>query len=113
MPSVSSTSTPSVESMIGGLDGVRVIEMGGPPGAFGTALLGDHGADVIRIARPAAGASVGASVGLSQGSPMDRNRRALAVDMTHPAAASAVLALVEKADVFIEGFRPGVTERMG
>lgn len=99
--------------MIGGLEGVRIIEMGGPPGAFGTALLGDHGADVIRIARPAAGASVGASVGLNKGSPMDRNRRAIAVDMTHPAAAEAVLKLVEKADVMIEGFRPGVTERMG
>src|SRR5712691_11064795 len=99
--------------MSGALDGVRIVEMGGPPGAFGTMLLADHGADVIRVARPAAGASVGAVTGLAKGSPLDRGKRAVAIDLGHPRGSEALLALVERADVFVEGFRPGVAERRG
>ncbi|MDO8390355.1 MAG: CaiB/BaiF CoA-transferase family protein [Actinomycetota bacterium] len=97
----------------GALLGVKVIEMGGPPGAFGSMFLADHGAEVLRIGRPAAGASVGATVGLMRGQPMDRGKRAVSIDLSRPEGVHVLRDLISRADVFIEGFRPGVTERMG
>ena len=94
----------------GALAGVRVLEIGGVgPGPFAGMLLADHGADVLRIARaePVTDALMGPS------NPTLRGRSSVAIDLKHPAGREAVLRLCEQADALIEGFRPGVMERLG
>lgn len=97
--------------MPGPLAGLKVIEMVGlGPAPFCAMLLADQGADVIRIDRPGA---VGA-LGLPPKYDVPaRGRRSLAIDLRRPGAVDAVLDLVAQADVLIEGFRPGVMERLG
>ncbi|WP_370326748.1 CaiB/BaiF CoA transferase family protein [Euzebya sp.] len=98
----------------GPLAGVRVLEVQGiGPGPFAAMVLADLGADVIRIDRTAAG-------GLTlEGPPgqghdvMGRSRRSVAVDLKQARGVELVLQLVATADVLIEGFRPGVAERLG
>jgi alpha-methylacyl-CoA racemase len=92
----------------GPLAGVRVVELGGiGPGPFCGMVLGDLGAEVIRVDRPAeAGRPAPFPV-------LHRNRRSIAVDLKDPAGARAVLSIVDTSDALIEGFRPGVAERMG
>ena len=98
--------------MTGPLHGVRVIELAGiGPGPFAAMVLSDMGADVVRVDRTAAvrqGADVPPSRDL-----LGRGRRSIAVDLKHPDGIETVLRLVEGADVLIEGYRPGVTERLG
>ncbi|MFE9421598.1 CaiB/BaiF CoA transferase family protein [Kitasatospora sp. NPDC006697] len=94
----------------GPLAGVRVVELAGiGPGPFAAMLLGDLGADVVRVDRPG-------------GSPLaqphrfdlaNRNKRSVLVDLKAADGAERVLALVERADLLIEGYRPGVAERLG
>jgi alpha-methylacyl-CoA racemase len=89
--------------MAGTLSKLRVVELGGiGPGPHAARLLADLGADVVRISRP-------------DGDPCDMlpGRRRVPADLKDPAARDAVLGLVEHADVVIEGFRPGVAERLG
>ncbi|MBW3668429.1 MAG: CoA transferase [Actinobacteria bacterium] len=97
--------------MSGPLSGIKIIELAGiGPGPFAAMLLADMGADVIRVDRAGAvrpGAS-GPSWDL-----LNRGRRSIGVDLKSADGAEAVLRLVEQADVLIEGFRPGVTERLG
>jgi alpha-methylacyl-CoA racemase len=89
----------------GQLAGVKVVEMAGiGPGPFGTMLLGDLGAQIIRVERKGAGGTGPAS---------DRNRVALGVDLKSEAGRDAVLDLIASADVLVEGFRPGVMEKLG
>ncbi|MEU4641463.1 CaiB/BaiF CoA-transferase family protein [Micromonospora sp. NPDC023814] len=96
----------------GPLAGIRVIELGGiGPGPFAGMMLADMGADVVRVDR-AGHVGVAAPHGSSH-QVLDRGRRSLAVDLKHPAAADVVLNLVANADVLLEGFRPGVAERLG
>ncbi|MEE4496236.1 CaiB/BaiF CoA transferase family protein [Streptomyces sp. BE230] len=92
----------------GPLAGIRVVELGGlGPGPFCGMLLGDLGAEVIRVDRPAeAGAPTRHPV-------LHRGRTSIAVDLKHPAGADAVLRVIATADAVIEGFRPGAVERMG
>jgi alpha-methylacyl-CoA racemase len=94
----------------GPLAGVRVVELAGiGPGPFAAMLLADMGADVIRVDRAAGGGGplpVRADV-------LARGRRSLAVDLKDPRGAGVVLRLAEGADVLLEGFRPGVAERLG
>lgn len=93
---------------MGPLAGVRVVEMAGiGPCPFCGTLLSDMGADVIRVERPGMAAPAGRNGALSRG------RRSLALDLRQPGAAEAVLRLVERADILIEGYRPGVMERLG
>ena len=98
--------------MTGPLDGFRVVEMGGiGPTPFAGALLGDLGADVLRIDRIA-------KPGVEPDLPprfdfYNRNKRSVAFDLKKPKAVAAVLDLVAKADALIEGFRPTVMERLG
>ncbi|MBL7257940.1 CaiB/BaiF CoA transferase family protein [Paractinoplanes lichenicola] len=88
------------------LTGVRVLELAGlAPGPFGCMLLADLGADVVRVDRP------GGS-GMPPG-PLDRNRRTVTLDLKNPSDSAALLSLVERADVLVEGYRPGVAERLG
>jgi alpha-methylacyl-CoA racemase len=96
----------------GPLAGVRVVEMAGiGPGPFCAMMLADMGAEVLRIDRPGA-----ADLGLPvepRFSVLHRGRRSVALDLKQPAAIAAVKRLVVKADALIEGFRPGVMERLG
>ena len=90
--------------MAGPLTGLRVIELAGiGPGPHAAMILGDLGADVVRIDRPGAAGS----------DPMLRNRRFVIADLKSEQGRDLVLKLVAKADVLIEGYRPGVTERLG
>ncbi len=96
--------------MAGPLEGVRVVEIGGiGPGPFAAMLLGDMGAEIIRVDRP----SAICRNRLRNLDIMLRNRRSIAVDMKSPLGRSVVLDLLPAADVLIEGFRPGVMERLG
>jgi alpha-methylacyl-CoA racemase len=93
--------------MAGPLQGVRVIEMAAiGPVPFCAMMMADMGADVIRVDRKASDASPAINA-------VDRGRRSIAVDLKQPAASQAILKLIETADVLIEGFRPGVMERLG
>ncbi|POM23297.1 Succinyl-CoA:(R)-benzylsuccinate CoA-transferase subunit BbsF [Actinomadura rubteroloni] len=95
----------------GPLDGVRVIELAGiGPGPFAAMLLADLGADVIRVDRASAVAGAGATGGTDF---TNRGKRSIAIDLKSDAGRDVVLRMVEKADVLVEGFRPGVTERLG
>ena len=92
--------------MPGPLHGLRIIELAGiGPGPFAAMMLADHGAEVIRIDRP--GARIDAR------DPLLRSRRLVAIDLKSPDGIARVRDLVKTADGLIEGFRPGVTERLG
>jgi alpha-methylacyl-CoA racemase len=94
----------------GPLCGLRVIELGGiGPGPFAAMLFADMGADVIRIERPGPVADERTTAA----DVLQRGRRSVVLDLHRPEGAEALLALVESADVLIEGFRPGVMERLG
>jgi alpha-methylacyl-CoA racemase len=94
------------------LHGVRVIEMAGlGPGPYCAMLLADMGADVVRVDRPGGGALPGAPD--PERDVLNRGRRSIALDLKDPDAVRTLLALVEKADALVEGYRPGVMERLG
>jgi alpha-methylacyl-CoA racemase len=94
---------------MGPLQGIRVIEVAGiGPGPFAAMVLADLGADVVRVERPGPGDPDAARFDV-----LARGRRSLAVDLKAPGAAALVLRLVEGADALLEGFRPGVAERLG
>ncbi|MDW3217294.1 MAG: CaiB/BaiF CoA-transferase family protein [Acidimicrobiales bacterium] len=97
--------------MAGPLAGVRVIELAGLGALpFGTLKLADMGAEVVRVDRLA---EVPAEKVPGPYSSWDRGRRSIAVDLKQPSGVETVLRLAEDADVFLEAFRPGVTERLG
>ena len=97
---------------MGPLAGITIIELAGiGPGPFAAMLLSDMGANIIRIDR-AAGDEPGIRVPYRM-NVMNRGRRSVAVNLKSPAGVETVLKLIEKADGLIEGFRPGVTERLG
>jgi alpha-methylacyl-CoA racemase len=98
--------------MSGPLQGVKVIELAGiGPAPYACMLLADAGAEVIRLERAPAGGA------LAPPGPywdlLNRSRPSVGVDLKRPEAVELVLDLVEQADVLIEGFRPGVVERLG
>jgi alpha-methylacyl-CoA racemase len=97
---------------MGPLAGVRVVEIAGiGPGPFAAMMLADMGADVVRVDR--AGNVWGGDPANPPRDIMNRGRRSIGVDLKNPAGVETVLSMVEKADALIEGFRPGVTERLG
>ncbi|HEY6316717.1 MAG TPA: CaiB/BaiF CoA-transferase family protein, partial [Acidimicrobiia bacterium] len=90
---------------------MKVVELVGiGPGPFAAMMLADLGADVLRIHRVES-----VEHGFDPGGVpvLDRNRRSVGVDLKHPEGVETVLRLVESADALLEGFRPGVTERLG
>jgi alpha-methylacyl-CoA racemase len=94
----------------GPLAGVRVVEMtSAAPAPFACMMLADMGAEVLRVDR---GDRVGRPP-LRPVDPLARSRRSVAVDTKSPAGAQVVLRLAARADVLVEGFRPGVMERLG
>jgi alpha-methylacyl-CoA racemase len=96
----------------GPLTGVRVVELAAiGPVPYGVMLLADLGADVIRVDRAAA--AQGALGGEASMIGLSRNRRSLAVDLKTVEGVEVVRRLTAQADVLVEGFRPGVAERLG
>src|SRR5262245_29421619 len=99
------------EGNVGPLTGVRILELAGiGPGPMGAMMLGDLGADVIRIDRPSAEGDAGIP---QRFRVHERSRRSLIVDLRHPDGVAVVLRLAARADALIDPFRPGVTERLG
>jgi alpha-methylacyl-CoA racemase len=95
---------------MGPLDGVRVIEIASlAPAPFGCMILSDLGADVLRVDR-ADGAGPDAAAPID---PLVRGRRSIAINLKEPAGIDLLLTLAQDADVLVEGFRPGVAERLG
>jgi alpha-methylacyl-CoA racemase len=103
------TATPP-QSASGPLSGLRMIELAGiGPGPWAAMMFSDMGAEVIRIDRPAPTSSyVPAALDIAR-----RGRKSVALDLRHPEGVATVLRLVGNADVLMEGFRPGVAERLG
>ena len=98
--------------MSGPLTGYRIIEIAGiGPGPFAAMMLADMGAEVIRVER--AQAVRGPAPATAHWDVLLRGRRNVALDLKHPDGVATLLELVEKADALIEGFRPGVMERLG
>jgi alpha-methylacyl-CoA racemase len=94
--------------MAGPLHGLRVVELAGiGPGPHASMILGDLGADVVRIDRPSKNPGAVAKDATA------RNRRIVNTDLKSDEGRELVLKLIAKADVLVEGFRPGVTERLG
>src|ERR1044072_2234282 len=95
---------------MGPLKGYRIVEIAGiGPGPFACMMLADMGADVIRLERPTGPRGL-------EGVPanvLNRSRRSVGIDLKHPDAIELTLRLVEGADALLEGFRPGVAERLG
>jgi alpha-methylacyl-CoA racemase len=93
---------------VGPLTGIRVVEMAGiGPGPFTAMMLSDLGAEVIRVDRLShKGTGHRANV-------LNRGRKSIAVDLKNPRGVETTLRLIEQADVVLEGFRPGVMERLG
>ncbi len=102
------------------LSGIRVLDMAPLlPGAFATMWLGDLGADVIKVESPDVAANYTRFIGDSVGglgpyfAAINRNKRSIVLDLKRPAGQEAVRRLAARADILVEGFRPGVAERLG
>jgi alpha-methylacyl-CoA racemase len=98
------------DGSVGPLAGLKVVELAGiGPGPYAAMLLADMGAEVVRVERPGRqGSSVPPELDV-----LRRNRRSVVLDLRDPRGVQAVLQMVAQADVLVEGFRPGVTERLG
>jgi alpha-methylacyl-CoA racemase len=97
---------------MGPLAGITVIEIAGiGPGPFCAMMLADMGAEVVRVDR--ADNVRGGDPDLPPADLLSRGRRSIGVDLKSPDGVEVVLALVERSDAIIEGFRPGVAERLG
>lgn len=97
---------------VGPLAGYRIVEIAGiGPGPFAAMMLADMGAEVIRIDRPQA--VRGPAPSKPHFDVLLRGRRSIAIDIKNPDGLETLLALIQHADALIEGFRPGVMERLG
>ncbi|MEE9416378.1 MAG: CaiB/BaiF CoA-transferase family protein [Acidimicrobiales bacterium] len=97
---------------MGPLQGIKVLELAGiGPGPFCGMMLADMGAEVIRIDR--AGSVRGGDPDVPPADVLGRGRKSIGIDLKSEAGRDLVLEMVESADVLFEGFRPGVTERLG
>jgi len=93
---------------MGPLQGLRIVELAGiGPGPFCAMMLADMGAEVVRVDRKSAAGSGSAN------DVMNRGRRSIALDLKKPEGIGACLKLIDQADALLEGFRPGVMERLG
>jgi crotonobetainyl-CoA:carnitine CoA-transferase CaiB-like acyl-CoA transferase len=95
---------------MGPLTGLRVLDCSKYlPGLYASLLLADMGADVVHVAAPAGDRIAG----LQAHRLMNRNKRSVMIDLKHPGGRALLLDLARSADAFLEGFRPGVTQRLG
>src|SRR3984893_1262041 len=110
-----SQSTHCLRIPMGPLEGIRIVELAGiGPGPFCAMLLSDMGAEIIRVDRAAlVGHDTDRDGNDARFNLLARGRRNIAVDLKNPAAVDAVLRLIDRADALLEGFRPGVMERLG
>jgi alpha-methylacyl-CoA racemase len=100
----------AVQPPTGPLSGIRVVELSSlGPGPYAGMLLAELGADVLRVDRPAGGTRLMPP----RDEVLHRSRPCAAVDLKSPEGRDVVLRLVDRADVLVEGLRPGVTERLG
>lgn len=98
----------------GPLSGIRVVEMAGiGPGPFAGMMLADLGADVIRVDRLSGGGGLQTLLSAGRADVVSRGRRSIAVNLKSAEGVELVLSLVDSADALIEGYRPGVMERLG
>ncbi len=98
--------------MPGPLEGLRIVEFAGiGPGPFCGMMLADHGAEVIRVDR--ASGSRGGSQPVTSKDVLARGRKSIAIDLKSPEGVALARKLAASADGIIEGFRPGVMERLG
>src|SRR6516165_8257559 len=110
---------PAMAERTGPLSGIKIIELAGiGPAPYACMLLADAGAQVLRLERAQPGAVERAAEATASGATphwdlLNRSRASVGIDLKHPDALELVLGLVEGADGFIEGFRPGVAERLG
>ncbi|PHS05146.1 MAG: carnitine dehydratase [Blastopirellula sp.] len=96
---------------MGPLEGVRIVEFAGiGPGPFAGMMLADMGAEILRIDRQLAPDAI---VPDPKGDILSRGRKSIILDLKNPASVEVALRLIGQADVLIEGFRPGVMERLG
>ncbi|NKQ56961.1 CoA transferase [Amycolatopsis sp. K13G38] len=94
------------------LSGYRVVSLAEQyPGPFATLLLGDLGADVVQVERPGGGDPSRIFPGHYEA--LNRGKRSIALDLKHPDGLAACRALIERTDILLEGFRPGVMDRLG
>jgi alpha-methylacyl-CoA racemase len=99
---------------MGPLNGVKVVELAGiGPGPFAGMMLADMGAQVVRVDRIPSDSDSALADLMRNDSVVDRGRRSIAVNMKDSRGLETVLKLVDRADILIEGFRPGVTEKLG
>src|SRR5215475_11873699 len=104
----------SIGAKLSVLSAIRVLEFEAiGPAPFGAMLLADMGADVLRIDRPSPPEDLGPRRNGKSVDITGRGRRSITLDLKSRSATSAALELIEKADVLIEGFRPGTMERLG
>jgi alpha-methylacyl-CoA racemase len=97
---------------VGPLHGVKILEIAGiGPGPFAAMMLADMGADIVRVDR--ADKVHGGDPAAPPADVLNRGRRSIGIDLKNPDGVEALLTLVDSADALIEGFRPGVTERLG
>ena len=97
---------------MGPLNGVKIVEFAGiGPGPFAAMMLADMGAELLRIDRPAS--ATDGRFSLYSLDLLNRNRMSAGIDLKHPEGTRAALRLIERADALIDGFRPGVMDRLG
>ena len=96
--------------MTGPLEGIRVLDFSRlAPGPYGAMILADMGADVIRVDR----APLGSDMGGAFGDTLGRGKRSIGLDLKNPKGVEVAMKIVDTVDVVVEGFRPGVMERLG
>src|SRR6476646_8860170 len=99
---------------MGALSGIRLLELARvPPAELPGMMLSDLGADVLKIEAPSAGPLSDADRRRAAFSPLNRNKRSLALNLKTADGQAIFLRLASAADVIVEGFRPGVMERLG
>lgn len=105
--------------MAGPLDGIRIVDMSSMlSGPWAADILGDQGADVIKVEPPGKGDHVRALPNKSGGMPsmfvnVNRSKRSVTIDLKSPQGVATLMRLIENADVVVQNFRPGVVERLG
>lgn len=97
------------------LDGIKVVDLTRlAPGPFCTMVLGDTGAEVIRVEEPRRPSEPDVDAERRAAfNALNRNKRSIVLDLKRPRAQEALQHLCRDADVFVEGFRPGVVQRLG
>ncbi len=99
---------------MGPLHGVKIVEFAGiGPAPYGCMMLADMGAEILRIDRKPTGAPDIEGIDEQRKNSVARGRKSITLDLKDPAAVETALKLIEKADAVVEGFRPGVMERLG